>query len=110
MPYSNLRAHSEEISVYQKARYQSVLKPRRERNAVDVRALKLLRGCLDCGYDTNSDALEFDHVRGAKVGNMAQLMVWDAGLIAEIAKCDVVCSNCHSIRTAARRRKASSEI
>jgi hypothetical protein len=47
--------------------------------------------------------LEFDHL-GDKSFNIAKGLRdrgWDA-LIAEIAKCDVVCANCHRRRTAVR--------
>ncbi|MEO8263129.1 MAG: hypothetical protein ABI566_11230 [Pseudolysinimonas sp.] len=63
-------------------------------------AIALAGGCVDCG---NQDirVLEFDHVRGAKVANVAR-MVLDASLdrvIAEIEKCEVRCRNCHAIAT-----------
>lgn len=59
----------------------------------------------DCGYNDHPAALDFDHrpdtvkVRDIKSG---QQLGWDA-LIEEIAKCDVVCANCHRIRTVTRR-------
>ncbi|MGH7894856.1 MAG: hypothetical protein ACREQL_09315, partial [Candidatus Binatia bacterium] len=73
-----------------------------------VAELKLKAGCADCGYNSHPDALEFDHVpgRGAKVAPVSALVgndrAWPA-IAAEIAKCDVVCANCHRIRTANRR-------
>ena len=58
--------------------------------------------CADCG---NNDirVLEFDHVRGEKEYNISQ----KAGLslevlLKEIEKCDIVCANCHRIRTCTR--------
>ena len=56
----------------------------------------------DCGL-ADSIVLEFDHVRGAKVGNvgaMAYAPVTLAKLQQEIEKCDVRCANCHRKRTA----------
>jgi hypothetical protein len=47
--------------------------------------------------------LDFDHVRGEKeqaVGLLAALPVGHARLVAEIAKCEVRCANCHRRRTA----------
>jgi hypothetical protein len=46
--------------------------------------------------------MDFDHVRGEKVGILSRLsggrMAWSK-VLNEIAKCEVVCSNCHRIRT-----------
>ena len=59
--------------------------------------------CVDCG-ESDIVVLEFDHVRGKKVGNVSKISK-DGSikvLEREIRKCDVVCSNCHSRRTAAR--------
>ena len=63
--------------------------------------------CRDCGYDQNLDALEFDHVHGVKKANIAQLLhlTW-ANLVDELDKCEVVCANCHRIRTQERIRSA----
>jgi hypothetical protein len=67
---------------------------------------KLNHGCADCGYAEHHAALDFDHrpgtvkVRDVKGG---QQLGWEA-LLAEIAKCDVVCANCHRIRTYERLR------
>lgn len=73
-----------------------------------MRAFKLLRGCVDCGYDENSDALQFDHVLGKRY-NMADLTmhVGTATFAAEVAKCEVRCANCHAIKTHERRRAAA---
>ena len=74
-----------------------------------IDAVKLAAGCADCGYNTSPYALEFDHRPGTqkidKVSNLAGCRSL-AVVKAEIAKCDVVCSNCHAIRTAERRQSA----
>lgn len=60
--------------------------------------------CADCGNRYPACVMQFDHVRGEKVGDVAS-MKWVAveRIRAEAAKCDVVCANCHSIRTHERR-------
>jgi len=62
--------------------------------------------CVDCG-ETNQVLLEFDHVRGKKHWGIAQ-MLSDFRPVAqvrdEIAKCDVRCVSCHTLRTARERR------
>ncbi len=73
-----------------------------------INELKLQKGCVDCGYKTHPHALDFDHLPGhtksfeisrSKVRSQQQLL-------AEISKCELVCANCHRIRTSARRREA----
>jgi hypothetical protein len=51
--------------------------------------------------------MDFDHVRGEKKFKVAEAVQFAYGLNfdqlrAEIAKCEVVCANCHRIRTASR--------
>ena len=71
-----------------------------------VNALKLERGCADCGYNAHPAALEFDHLpeyeKEFTIGPSIRLS-WEK-LEAEIAKCEVVCANCHAVRTAERRK------
>ncbi len=75
---------------------------------VFYQAVELLGGrCRDCGYCENLNALEFDHVpeRGPKLYSIAVWCwsyCWET-LVKELRKCDLVCSNCHSIRMAGRR-------
>jgi hypothetical protein len=69
-----------------------------------INQIKLELGCVDCGFKGHPAALDFDHLPGTvkshNVGNLTTAS-W-AVLKAEIAKCEVVCSNCHRIRTAER--------
>lgn len=60
--------------------------------------------CLDCGQTFPPAAMDFDHVRGEKAGNIAQMFTtaWPK-VLAEVAKCDLVCANCHRLRTNARQ-------
>ena len=62
--------------------------------------------CADCGTFYPSYVMDFDHVRGEKWMKLSQLVtrsVTRATLDAEIAKCDLVCANCHRERTQRRR-------
>lgn len=81
----------------------------RARGAALLADVKLQSGCADCGYRGRSEALDFDHVRGIKKFNISQRLQYKPErLLAEIAKCDVVCANCHRIRTYNRRREQPS--
>ncbi|MEP6694267.1 MAG: hypothetical protein ABJB39_06460 [Chloroflexota bacterium] len=58
--------------------------------------------CIDCG-ETDPIVLQFDHrddtLKVDTIGTMINRASW-ATLLAEIAKCDVRCANCHRRRTA----------
>jgi len=63
------------------------------------------RACADCGVQYPAVVMDFDHVRGQKRFNLSKAVQSPFSLTfeeirAEIAKCDVVCANCHRIRTA----------
>ena len=59
--------------------------------------------CVDCG-DTRFAVLDFDHrdraTKSNSISNLLHNVASRATLLAEIAKCDVRCANCHRIRTA----------
>ena len=59
--------------------------------------------CVDCG-EHDPVVLEFDHLRDKRfdVGNRLVSVKWQT-ILDEIAKCEVVCANCHRRRTAVRR-------
>lgn len=57
--------------------------------------------CVDCGYDENIAALDFDHVRGKKSRNVSEMINSTlTALKSEISKCEVRCANCHRVKTA----------
>jgi len=59
--------------------------------------------CVDCG-ETDPLVLEFDHLRDKRfeVTDQFASRSWQE-ILDEIAKCEVVCANCHRRRTARRR-------
>ena len=62
--------------------------------------LKTERGCMDCGYNANPVALQFDHTEDNKEFTIGRCTGYSMErLLAEVAKCEVVCANCHHIRT-----------
>jgi hypothetical protein len=74
------------------------------------RAYRMLWGyllehpCVDC-RENDPLVLDFDHVRGIKIGNVKSMAADGRPLAvikAEIAKCEIRCANCH-------RRKTSRE-
>lgn len=79
--------------------FLSAQNPRNAQVLIDAKS----SGCLDCGM-TEYYALEFDHLPGQpKLATISAMRFSPTDkLKAEIAKCDVVCANCHRVRTARR--------
>lgn len=48
--------------------------------------------------------MQFDHIGTDKVGNVGRLKCSNGmeAVLAEIAKCELVCANCHSVRSLKR--------
>lgn len=93
----------EERAFIRKDRRGSVRKLRKRNQEWILEYLKD-KCCKDCG---NSDrrVLEFDHLRD-KHKNVSKLIA-SAGIdtiLEEIKKCDIVCCNCHRIRTSQRAK------
>jgi hypothetical protein len=66
-----------------------------------LRSLKE-RPCADCGQQFPHWIMDFDHTRGEKkfcIGDGYFRLAPKEVVDAEIAKCDVVCANCHKDRT-----------
>ena len=60
------------------------------------------RPCADCGNQFPYFVMDFDHKEGEQKEESVGLLVRALSvrrLLDEIEKCDVVCSNCHRIRT-----------
>lgn len=72
-----------------------------------VRDFKEESGCVDCKKKFPHFVLDFDHIHGKEncVSRLAGGRSSFALIAAEMKKCDVVCLNCHRIRTWNRKLK-----
>ena len=75
----------------------------RQENTEKLWAYLSLHPCVDCGV-ADPRVLEFDHLREKRdsVSRLRGSYDW-AVIEAEIQKCEVVCANCHRIRTYRRQ-------
>lgn len=71
------------------------------------------RACEDCRNVFDPICMDFDHLPGQKkIRNIAAMVSRASGqnawqqILAEIVKCDLVCANCHRLRTQDRLAEA----
>jgi len=65
--------------------------------------------CRDCGETFPVWVMHWDHLPGfAKVGEISSLVQnrTRAVVLDELKKCELVCANCHVMRTVVRARRA----
>ena len=59
--------------------------------------------CIDCGRRFPPYVMDFDHVRGDKQFDISKAVATHGAsekrIEEEIKKCEIVCANCHRIRT-----------
>jgi hypothetical protein len=80
---------------------------RTEQNGLLIQGAKSVP-CMDCGASYPPYVMDFDHVRGKKLFDIGRMRSQTAAkIMSEIAKCDVVCANCHRIRTYGGKRPLS---
>jgi hypothetical protein len=61
--------------------------------------------CSDCHKTFPPEAMDYDHVFGAKDTQITDMWSWGREkVVAELAKCQLVCANCHRKRTVQRLR------
>jgi hypothetical protein len=85
-----------------KARAKAGRQRHRARNRQRLHELLLSCSCVDCGINELA-VLEFDHRdprdKEAEIATLVRHASWTR-MLKELAKCDVVCANCHRKRTA----------
>jgi hypothetical protein len=83
------------------------IKKQKEFLAQYLKDIKEKNPCMDCKISYPYYMMDFDHVRGTKHSNVAELIntLSKKRLDEEIAKCEIVCSNCHRARTYLRKMK-----
>jgi len=69
-----------------------------------LRDLKESQPCKDCNISYPYYVMQFDHLRDKK-DNIASLvrLAKSRALREELEKCELVCANCHAVRTHKRR-------
>lgn len=94
--------HNEYQKKYYKTHPQSIDQAAKKRRA-SIRQLIIDKKnvpCMDCKVSYPSYVMDFDHVRGNKQFNLSTAAEKSKQRVTEeMAKCDIICANCHRIRT-----------
>jgi hypothetical protein len=103
------RAHNAKKVAERRARYPkryAAYSRKYHRKRKTLMSARKSNPCMDCGRTFPPECMDWDHIRGKKTTNIARLVsAAPAKLEKEIAKCDLVCANCHRIRTVKRMQK-----
>lgn len=109
MAYKNpedAKAYRREWYERNKEKHKANVRKNNDRELEWYRSLKDMQPCTDCGVRYPFYVMQFDHIGTDKTAGLAQLR--NRGrkrILAEIAKCELVCANCHCIRTWRRLRE-----
>lgn len=106
MPWKDIEKQREAIRRHYYANKQLYIdKAYRKREAIRKWVMKLKEAtpCTDCGLQYPYYVMDFDHLEDKRiiVSKVVNSGSWKRAK-EEIAKCEIVCSNCHRIRTHAR--------
>ncbi len=113
MPHSSLEA-GRKANAKHYAENKDYYRERNERRRAEFRAVIIEAKnlpCADCGVKYPHYVMQFDHL-GDKVFTIANVAKISSmkKLLEEIAKCEVVCGNCHAERTWQRELDKASSV
>ena len=90
--------------------YTGTMPKQQEHRRTWLEAYKESSPCVYCGGFFPAAAMDLDHRPGEKKLAAVSTLVSSTRSMrvvkAEVAKCDLVCANCHRVRTATRRAEA----
>lgn len=108
MPYKNKEDQAKAARKHYEANRDAMIRRAAEHTSklredikLYIQDLKNKTPCLDCDRQYPFYVMQFDHIKGEKLFNLAmmnQRWSWKR-VLAEIEKCEIVCANCHAERT-----------
>ncbi len=97
-----------------KEKHLSYVRRNKEGVRLFIEEYKKSRSCTDCGFSGKEFpyVLDFDHLNEGTakeftIGSWAHSVLSIEAIEREIEKCELVCANCHRIRTFSEKRKES---
>ena len=119
MPYKDKKRFDEYHKQWRKINKQRVKEYDRRNGKVNRAKIRQIiidaksKPCKDCGMWYPHFVMDFDHVKGKKkitIASAVKVHLSPDKLKEEIDKCEVVCSNCHRLRTFMRKQKIVTEV
>ena len=72
---------------------------------------KMMKGCANCGYKGHYSALQFDHIEPKLTGKRIVIAgMSKEKMKKELSLCQVLCANCHAIKTWKERKEGKYAI
>lgn len=98
------KTHQQEHYRKNKEAYLFKAKETKNRAVQFVRSFKEGKPCADCGNVYHPFVMDFDHLydKVRDISQMARRGASEESLLNEMAKCELVCANCHRMRTLTR--------
>lgn len=92
--------HKEHYEANKQA-YKNSARDRQKQLKLEIDEIKAKTACADCGKNYHPIQMDFDHVSSNKDENVSLLVRSGSRnkVLAEIEKCEIVCANCHRMRT-----------
>lgn len=112
MPYKNIEQQKAAQRRYYEQNRERLLAVSTNKRSLFRRYIQEVKSqspCADCGLQYPYYVMQFDHCRGTKSGDVSKLGNFGTldALKEEIAKCEVVCANCHAHRSFMRLGSAN---
>lgn len=82
-----------------KAKYRASAKRSKLKLRLMIQEIKESKPCKDCGKWYPYYVMQFDHLKDKEFNIATNLKRGRPKILKEIEKCDLVCANCHFIRT-----------
>src|SRR5690349_8420205 len=106
-PVTRSSQRAANVAYYQRNRSREIDRVK-SRQAATLELLRSLRSrpCADCHQRFAAPQMDFDHregtVKAFRLTSGGAMLRPKATILDEVAKCDVVCANCHRVRTQQR--------
>jgi hypothetical protein len=104
MPYTDAEMQSQsQRSSYERNRDKALARAKQQKKDLRdwMNQLKTGVACLDCGLDWPPFVMEYHHRDPDTKTKKVSWLLYNASrqrILDEVAKCDLLCANCHRIR------------